>query len=71
MRNGEGVIGTFNNNDLKSVAEIKCTAARLVDQILEHGQNGRHNSIAITHVETAAMFAVKSVFTPDAEVDST
>lgn len=61
---GTDVIGTFNNEDRAPVDEIKATAAMLVDLVQLHGQNPRHNAIAITHIETAAMFAVKSIFTP-------
>jgi len=63
---GIQVIGTFNNENRAPVDEIKAKAAELIDLIHEHGQNGRHNSIATTHIETAAMFGVKSVFTPEA-----
>ena len=65
MKTGKEIIGDFNNESRDDIADIKQRAAELVDLINTHGNNMRHNAIAINHLETAAMFAVKSVFTPD------
>jgi hypothetical protein len=62
---GVGYIGTFNNEDRDDVAEIKRCAAQLIDHINNFGANKRRASIACTHVETAVMFAVKSIFTEE------
>ena len=64
-KKGYEIIGAFNNEKRDDVKNIKQTAAELVDMINDYGKNKRHNAIAVTHVETAAMFAVKSLFTPD------
>lgn len=51
-----------SNNDL--VAELKAAAeayAAVVDKL----PASRRKSIALTHIETASMFAVKAVFYPD------
>ena len=65
MTKGTEIIGTFNNEGKQPVDEIKIMAAAFIDMVHAHGQNGRHNAIATTHIETAAMFAVKSIFTPE------
>jgi len=59
-------IGDFNPNDTSEVAMIKGTAKRFV-QIVQDLENtdGRRKAIAITHIEEAAMMAVKSVFTEE------
>jgi len=62
---GVDVIGTFNNESKAPIDEIKKRAAELIDLIQVTGLNGRHNAIATTHIETATMFALKSIFTPD------
>ena len=64
---GTDIVGTFNSEGRDDVELIKSKAAELIDLIHEHGQNGRHNSIATTHIENAALFGVKCVFTTEEE----
>lgn len=59
---GKEVIGTFNNEGRTEVDELKAAASAFIDLINKVGKDPRRNAIAVTHVETAAMFAVKSLF---------
>lgn len=59
---GSDLIGTFNNESRDDVALIKQKAAEFIDIINIYGQDRRRNAIACTHIEEAAMMAVKSVF---------
>lgn len=60
---GVDYIGTFNNEAREDVAEVKEAAATLIDMIQLYGHDPRRNAIATTHIEEAAMMAVKSIFT--------
>ena len=59
---GEAIIGTFNPDDRPDVAEIKKAAIDFIDMLNITCPQGRRQHIAITHVEQAAMMAVKSLF---------
>lgn len=62
MSRGKEVIGTFNVSDKSEVDIIKEKAAELVDLIDKYGVDARRKNLAISHIETGAMFAVKSLF---------
>jgi len=62
---GSDYIGSFNSNDRGDVADIKIAAANLIDLINDAGIDPRRNAIACTHVEEAAMMAVKSIFSKE------
>lgn len=55
----------FNPSGLSSVNEIKTAFVELEALIDRHAKNGRRKSIALTNLETAAMYAVKSVVVGD------
>jgi hypothetical protein len=62
---GEMYIGTFNPQERQDVALLKQKAAELIDIIFYlPSKDGRRKSIAITHIEEAAMMAVKALFNP-------
>lgn len=61
-RSGVDYIGTFNNEARADVYVIKGCAAELINHINHYGKDKRRNAIACTHVEEAAMMAVKSIF---------
>ena len=56
----------FNPSDSPEVREIKAKADELIALIVENTgatpQSKRRSAIAVTHVETGAMFAVKALF---------
>ena len=52
---------TFNPGGNPDVDHIKSKAAALIDFVLEHGKDERCTSIAVEQIESAAMWAVKSV----------
>lgn len=54
----------FNPSKSPEVDAIKQGFRDLELQILKLCPEGRRRSVALTHLETAAMFAVKSVFEP-------
>jgi hypothetical protein len=54
----------FNPSNNEMVAEIKGKANELAD-VLNKLPSSRRRSIALTHLETASMFAVKAVFYGD------
>ena len=56
------IIGNYNSNDRDDVNAIKTAAKKLIEKISEHCPDGRRKSKAMTEIETAAMFAVKSLF---------
>lgn len=59
---GAYVVGlSFNPSGNDDVDFIKGVSAQLIDYITEAGKDDRCTQLAITHFETAAMFAVKSV----------
>ena len=58
----EDIIGNFNNHDRGDVKVIKNSAKDLIRAIEALCPDGRRKSIAITNVETATMYAVKSLF---------
>jgi len=59
----EGYIGSFNPNDNDYVAEIKVKAKEFIASIQQlENTDSRRKAIAITHIEEAAMMAVKSIF---------
>ena len=51
----------FNPSGLPEVHKIKTMAADLIDYLRTCDGDGREISIAITHIQTAAMFAVGAV----------
>lgn len=62
MTEGEYRVGiTFNPSGDKAVNHIKKTVAELIDYIEKTGKNKRCTAIAQTELESAAMWAVKSV----------
>lgn len=56
---------SFNPSGNLGVTAIKEAAAVFERAILENAEPCRRRSIALTHLETAAMFAVKAVVEPD------
>ena len=59
----EEVIGSFNPNEKAEINAIKVTAKQMIKLIQElPNEDNRRKAIAITHIETAAMFAVKSIY---------
>ena len=62
-KSGVDFIGTFNNEGRDDVEEVKRAAADLIDMIQLYGHDDRRNGLATTHIEVAAMMAVKSIFT--------
>jgi hypothetical protein len=62
MKTGIEYIGTFNNESKEEIDVLKAHAAQFIDLIMQHGKDERRNIIAATHVEEAAMMAVKSIF---------
>jgi len=63
MSKGIEVIGEFHPSGKSEVEEIKKLSSELIDLIDSIEGDPRRKSIAITNIETAAMFAVKSIFT--------
>ena len=55
-------IGYFNNEGREDVEAIKASARYLVATISEKCPDGRRKAKALTDIETAAMYAVKSLF---------
>lgn len=56
---------SFNPNENKDVAHIKGQVAAMIDWVESHkAKDGRLASLAQTHFEDAAMWAVKLVTTP-------
>ena len=62
IEKAEAIIGSFNPNDSQDVAAIKGAAKGLLEVIEMTCPIGRRKAIAITHIEEAAMMAVKSLF---------
>jgi len=59
----EEAIGSFNPNEKAEINAIKVTAKQMIKLIQElPNEDNRRKAIAITHIETAAMFAVKSIY---------
>ena len=54
----------FNPSDNQTVHEIK-VAANLLAAIIEGMHPGRRRSVALTHLETATMWAVKAATVGD------
>ena len=54
----------FNPSGNKQVDAIKQAFIDLQEVLEENCPSGRRKSVALTHAETAAMFAVKSVYEP-------
>lgn len=59
---------SFNPGNNPQVDQIKAATATLIDYVLEHGKDQRCTAIACTEIESAAMWAVKSVTKPEREV---
>ena len=59
---GVDYIGEFNPDGREDVEAIKKAAITLIDEIMNRTRLGRRRAIAITHIEEAAMMAVKSIF---------
>lgn len=59
---GQITIGTFNPNDNPKVAELKNRATQFINCIDVFGLEPRRKAIAVTKIEEAQMFAVKSIF---------
>ncbi len=59
---GADYIGDFNPEGREDVEEVKKMATEFIDMIQLYGFDKRRNAIAITHIEEAAMMAVKSIF---------
>ena len=58
----EDIIGSFNTNDREDVSEIKDAAKQMIAVVVRNCPEGRRRSKAVTEIETAAMYAVKSLF---------
>lgn len=59
---GEHYVGiAFNPGGHGPVDHIKRIAAELIDYVLHEGRDPRCTAIAVTNIEQAAMWAVKSV----------
>ncbi len=56
---------SFNPGKSPDVDHIKAEAASLIDFVLEYGKDERCTSIAVEQIESAAMWAVKSVTKPE------
>lgn len=63
MSKGQEIIGTFNPSSIEEVDQIKTKAIELIDLIESSVSDQRRKALAITHIETAAMFAIKGLFT--------
>ena len=62
---GEYLVGiSFNPGGSEDVNTLKRMAADFIDYVREHGKDGRCTSLAVTKIESAAMWAVKSVTKP-------
>lgn len=62
MTKGERVVRvSFNPSADNKVDVVKAKIAEVIDYVVENGKDQRLNSIALTQLETAAMFAVKSL----------
>lgn len=59
---GQDYIGQFNPNDREDIHDIKAAATVLIEVINIRCPPGRRTAIACTHIEEAAMMAVKSLF---------
>ncbi|QDY70124.1 DUF7681 family protein [Qingshengfaniella alkalisoli] len=55
----------FNPSGSEDIAAIKKAANELAAVIEKHAPACRRRSVALTHLETASMFAVKAVVEPD------
>ncbi len=55
-------VGDFNPDDRHDVKTIKETARAFIRAVEEQCPDGRRKSAAFTHIEEAAMMAVKSLF---------
>lgn len=59
---GEHLVGkSFNPGGSEHVTTLKRMAAEMIDYVRKHGKDGRCTAIATTDIESAAMWAVKSV----------
>ena len=58
---GKQTIGVFGT-DREEVLTIKTLASELIDVIKSNGKDPRESSIATTHIQTASMFGVSSLF---------
>jgi hypothetical protein len=62
---GEHLVGiSFNPDGHPQVNHIKRTVADLIDYLKENGKDDRCTATAVTGLEAAAMWAVKSVTKP-------
>ena len=66
-KDGTDYIGTVTHETRADVSVIKSCAAELINHINNYGQDKRRNAIACTHVEEAAMMAVRSLFVEEAK----
>lgn len=55
----------FNPSGSTAIDAIKSVVAALEETIRENTPEGRRQSLALTHLETAAMYAVKSAAVGD------
>lgn len=59
----EDYIGSFNSNDAPEIHQLKDTAKLLIGLIQDlPNEDNRRKAIACSHIEEAAMMAVKSIF---------
>jgi len=58
----EEVIGSFNPNDRDDVALVKQKAKDFLQVLNDQVPEGRRKAIAVTHIEEAAMMAVKAIY---------
>ena len=53
---------SFNPSNSEKVDALKAAALAYEEAIRANTPAGRHQSVALTHLETASMWAVKSLF---------
>lgn len=65
MNKEQSIIGEYNKNlteeEINQINQLKLKADAFVKYIESVGVNKRRVSIAITNIETACMYAVKSI----------
>lgn len=59
---GETLIGSFGTDANWNVFSLKTLASSFINYVDREGKDGRLKAIATTEMETAQMFAVKSLF---------
>lgn len=55
---------SFNPSGDQRVVDVKTRVARLIDDLEDYDCDPRERNIAITHLQTASMFAVAAITKP-------